>query len=210
VVRRSRLLVTLATPILVLPLLVAASPPPQTNESRILRFNTFTMDAATLAARAQGFLAAEGLDVETTITPNSTVQMRGLGDGTWDLVNTGFDNVLAWSGREGAEIVAVAQADAGVSLPVYVRPEIRDWEDLRGRGHPNRGGVHRGYVRRWARYSRIASSLRRPLRASPSAAQPSAQQRGQRAALPHTERGQQRAIDERAPDATAGHQSPRG
>jgi ABC-type nitrate/sulfonate/bicarbonate transport system substrate-binding protein len=131
--RTHRLLVALATPILVLPLLVAASPPPQGTGLRTLRFNTFTPDAATLAARTQGFLAAEGLDVETIVTPNSTVQMRGLGDGTFDLANTGFDNVLAWSGREGAELVAVAQADARVSLPIYVRPEIRDWEDLRGR-----------------------------------------------------------------------------
>lgn len=59
--------------------------------------------------------------------------MRGLGDGTWDLADTSFDNVLAWSGREGAEFVAVDQVDAGVSLPIYVRPEIHDWEDLRGR-----------------------------------------------------------------------------
>src|SRR5438105_3997925 len=37
----------------------------------------------------------------------------------------------------GAEVsthrLLVAQADAKVSLPIYVRPEIRDWEDLRGR-----------------------------------------------------------------------------
>jgi ABC-type nitrate/sulfonate/bicarbonate transport system substrate-binding protein len=131
--RTHRLLVALTTPILILPLLVAASPPPQSQEPRTLRLNTFTMDAATLAARAQGFLAAEGLAVETTITPNSTVQMRGLGDGTWDLASTAFDNVLAWSGREGAEIIAVSETEAGVYLPIYVRPEIRDWSDLRGR-----------------------------------------------------------------------------
>jgi ABC-type nitrate/sulfonate/bicarbonate transport system substrate-binding protein len=130
---RYRLLVALATPILLLPLLIAASPPPQGAGLRTLRLNTFTPDATTLAARTQGFLAAEGLDVETIITPNSTAQMRGLGDGTFDLANTSFDNVLGWSGREGAEFVAVAQADAGALLPIYVRPEIRDWADLRGR-----------------------------------------------------------------------------
>jgi ABC-type nitrate/sulfonate/bicarbonate transport system substrate-binding protein len=131
--RTPRLLVALATPILVLPLLVAASPPVQSKGLRTLRMNIFTPDPVILAARAQGFLAAEGLDVEITITPNSTVQMRGLGDGTWDLASTAFDNVLAWSGREGAEIIAVSETEAGVYLPIYVRPEIRDWVDLRGR-----------------------------------------------------------------------------
>lgn len=59
--------------------------------------------------------------------------MRGLGAGQWDIASTAFDNVLAWSGREGAEIVALAQVSQGILLPVYVRPEIRDWNDLRGK-----------------------------------------------------------------------------
>jgi ABC-type nitrate/sulfonate/bicarbonate transport system substrate-binding protein len=128
------LLVALATQVAVLPLLLAAGPPPQTKGLRTLRLIHFPPgDAATMAARARGFLAAEGLDVEVTNTPNSTVQMRGLSDGTWDLAYTAFDNVLAWSGREGAQIVAVAQYETGIYLPIYVRPEIRAWEDLRGK-----------------------------------------------------------------------------
>src|SRR5438309_2092388 len=132
-VRTHRLLVALTTPILVLPLLVAASPPPQTDGLRTLRVNVFSPDPARVAASARGLFAAEGIDIAVTLTPNSTVQMRGLGDGTWDLGATNFDNVLAWSGREGAEIVAVSQWRAGEYLPIYVRPEIRDWENLRGR-----------------------------------------------------------------------------
>jgi ABC-type nitrate/sulfonate/bicarbonate transport system substrate-binding protein len=49
------------------------------------------------------------------------------------VASTAFDNVLAWSGREAAEIVAVLQTSNRVSLPIFVRPEIRDWPDLRGR-----------------------------------------------------------------------------
>ncbi len=101
---------------------------------RALRLITFTTDAAIEVARSRGMFAAEGLDVSITITPNSTNQMRGLSAGTWDIASTGFDNVLAWSGREGAEIVAVGQNDERILLPVFVRPEIRDWSDLRGRG----------------------------------------------------------------------------
>ena len=100
---------------------------------RRLRLITFTIDAATAIARSREMFAAEGLELDITITPNSTNQMRGLSAGTWDIASTGFDNVLAWSGREGAEIVALAQADGKIFLPVYVRPEIRDWNDLRGR-----------------------------------------------------------------------------
>src|SRR5262245_79044 len=59
--------------------------------------------------------------------------MRGLGKGSWQIVSTAFDNVLGWSGREGAEIVAIAQVSQGITLPVYVRPEIKSWTYLRGK-----------------------------------------------------------------------------
>lgn len=98
-----------------------------------LRLIVFNVDAGTIVARQRGFFAAEGLEIEITPTPNSTEQMRGLGAGRWDIASTAFDNVLAWSGREGAEIVAIAQVAQGILLPAYVRPEIRDWQDLRGK-----------------------------------------------------------------------------
>jgi ABC-type nitrate/sulfonate/bicarbonate transport system substrate-binding protein len=90
-------------------------------------------DSVTDVARLRGFFAAEDLDVSVFVTTSSTDQMRGLSDGTYDVTFTAFDNVLTWSGRAGAEIVAVARSNDGPSLPVYVRPEIRAWDDLRGR-----------------------------------------------------------------------------
>ncbi|MBI1996126.1 MAG: ABC transporter substrate-binding protein [Deltaproteobacteria bacterium] len=98
-----------------------------------LLINVFNVDAALMVARAKGFFAAAGLDVDVMVTPNSTDQMRGLGQGSWQIVSTAFDNVLGWSGREGAEIVAIAQVAQGVVLPVFVRPEIKTWEDLRSK-----------------------------------------------------------------------------
>ena len=95
--------------------------------------NVFTVDAGLIVARAKGIFAAAGLEVDVMITPNSTDQMRGLSLGSWQIVSTAFDNVLGWSGREGAEIVAIAQVAQGITLPVYVRPEIKSWEDLRGK-----------------------------------------------------------------------------
>jgi ABC-type nitrate/sulfonate/bicarbonate transport system substrate-binding protein len=115
------------------PLLAGASPEAQKG-LRPLRFITFSAEPATLVGQQRGFFAAEGLDVDMTITPNSTEQMRGLGQGTWDVASTGFDNVLAWSGRDGGpEIVGVFQPSTSINLPMYVRPEIHDWSDLKGK-----------------------------------------------------------------------------
>ena len=98
-----------------------------------LLVNVFNVDAALAVGRANGIFAGHGLDVDVKVTPNSTDQMRGLGTGSWQVVSTAFDNVLGWSGREGAEIVAVVQVSTGNTLPVYVRPEIKTWDDLRGK-----------------------------------------------------------------------------
>jgi ABC-type nitrate/sulfonate/bicarbonate transport system substrate-binding protein len=98
-----------------------------------LLINVFNVDAALAVGRSRGLFAAAGLDVEVRVTPNSTEQMRGLSQGSWQIVSTAFDNVLGWSGREDAEIVAIAQISLGHILPVYVRPEIKTWDDLRGK-----------------------------------------------------------------------------
>jgi ABC-type nitrate/sulfonate/bicarbonate transport system substrate-binding protein len=119
--------------ILGLAMFFAAGSSAQEKNLRPLRVNVFRVDAAMAAAKARGLFAAEGLDVTITNTPNSTEQMRGISKGNFDIASTAFDNVLAWSGREGAEIVALAQTIDKVTLPVYVRPEIREWNDLRGK-----------------------------------------------------------------------------
>jgi ABC-type nitrate/sulfonate/bicarbonate transport system substrate-binding protein len=95
--------------------------------------NVFNEDAALIVARAKGLFANNGLDVDVKVTPNSTEQMRGVSQGAWPIVSTAFDNVLGWSGREGAGIIAVAQVAQGITLPVYVRPEIKTWDNLRGK-----------------------------------------------------------------------------
>jgi ABC-type nitrate/sulfonate/bicarbonate transport system substrate-binding protein len=105
----------------------------QQKEMRKLRINVFRVDAAMVAAQVRGLFAAENLEVETIPTPNSTEQMRGLSQGKCDIVSTAFDNVLAWSGKEGAEIVAIAQISDKTVLPIFVRPEIKTWSDLKGK-----------------------------------------------------------------------------
>ena len=105
----------------------------QQKESKKIRLNVFRVDAATVAARVNGYFAGDGFEVDVTVTPNSTEQMRGLSQGKFEVVSTAFDNVLAWSGREGAEIITVAQISDKTVLPVFVRPEIKTWSDLKGK-----------------------------------------------------------------------------
>lgn len=127
-----RRLVMMGTCVAVLVLL--STPAAIAQSPRVLRMSAFSQDAPTVLARANGALAEAGLDVDMTITASSTEQMQGLADGTFDLVSTGFDNVLAWSGRDGGpEMIAVAQTDNAILLPVVARPEIHDWSDLRGK-----------------------------------------------------------------------------
>lgn len=98
-----------------------------------MRLITFGESPLVAIGRELGLFASHGLEVETIITRSSTEQMHGLSVGTYDIASTAFDNVLAWSGHGDTEIHAVAQASRRHSLPVYVRPEIHDWNDLRGR-----------------------------------------------------------------------------
>ena len=105
----------------------------QQKELRPIQLNVFREDPATVVGRLKGFSAKEGIDVKVTRTANSTDQMRGLSNGTYHVASTAFDNVLGWSGREGAELIAVSQVIDKAVFPVFVRPEIKQWSDLRGK-----------------------------------------------------------------------------
>ena len=105
----------------------------QQKELRQIQVNVFREDPATVVGRLKNFFATEGLEVKITRTANSTDQMRGLSNGTYHVASTAFDNVLGWSGREGAELVAVSQIIDKAVFPVFVRPEIKQWSDLRGK-----------------------------------------------------------------------------
>jgi len=105
----------------------------QQKELRPIQVNVFREDPAIVVGRLKNFFAAEGIDVKVIRTANSTDQMRGLSNGTYHMASTAFDNVLGWSGREGAELVAVSQIIDKAVFPVFVRPEIKQWSDLRGK-----------------------------------------------------------------------------
>jgi ABC-type nitrate/sulfonate/bicarbonate transport system substrate-binding protein len=58
--------------------------------------------------------------------------MQGLSAGRWDVAITAFDNLLASATREAVQSVAFATVDV-TDVSLLVRPEIRAYDDLRGR-----------------------------------------------------------------------------
>jgi ABC-type nitrate/sulfonate/bicarbonate transport system substrate-binding protein len=114
-------------------ILIGAAAHAQPTELKRIELNVFRVDAGTAVAYGRGYFAIEGLEIKATVTGSSTEQMRGLSTGKFQIATGGFDNVLAWSGKEGAEIIAIAQQTDAPSLSLFVRPEIKKWEDLRGK-----------------------------------------------------------------------------
>jgi len=98
-----------------------------------IQVNVFREDPALAVGRAKGFFAHEGLEVKVIGTKNSTDQMKGLVDGTYQIASTAFDNVLGWSGRDGVQLITVGTVIDTAVFPVFVRPEIKQWSDLRGK-----------------------------------------------------------------------------
>jgi ABC-type nitrate/sulfonate/bicarbonate transport system substrate-binding protein len=101
-------------------------------ESAALRVVTFVRYPALEVAAARGYFEAEGLAVGVEVTPSSLVQMQGLAAGRWDVAITAFDNLLVSAAREGVRSVAFGVVDRA-DLPLFGRPEIAGYADLRGR-----------------------------------------------------------------------------
>ena len=97
-----------------------------------LRVITFVRYPALEVGAALGYFDAEKLAVSVELTPSSLTQMQGLTAGRWDVAITAFDNLLVSATREGVRSVAFGVADRA-DLPLFVRPEIAGYEDLRGR-----------------------------------------------------------------------------
>lgn len=81
--------------------------------------------------QAQGFFAARGLAVEILNTPNSTELRNGLAQGRHQLVVAGVDNGVAMA-EAGQDMAILMGGDSGFNS-FHVKPEIRDFADMRGR-----------------------------------------------------------------------------
>ncbi len=85
----------------------------------------------TFAAIAHGDFAAEGLDVEVTITPSSVFQAEKMSEGAFEIAFTAFDNVVAYSEGQGAKPgldpdYCVIAGATQLELGLIVAPEIEE------------------------------------------------------------------------------------
>jgi ABC-type nitrate/sulfonate/bicarbonate transport system substrate-binding protein len=90
-------------------------------------------------AQEKGYFAKRGIEVKLTPTPNSVFQLTNLIEGKFDIGVTAIDNVVAYMEGQGEAPVSVQPdlfvfmgGDNGL-LSLAVLPEIKDFEDLRGK-----------------------------------------------------------------------------
>ncbi len=98
-----------------------------------LRVSSFGRSSAHVVAAGNGIYQAEEIEVELDVTRSSKVQMQQLVDGVWDLVHTNADNVVWWDEDNGADLVIVLATEGKGNQDLVVRPEIKSYEDLRGK-----------------------------------------------------------------------------
>ena len=99
-----------------------------------LRVNVFpgSSNLPLLAAIEQGFFAKRGLVIEVQNTPNSEEQRAGLPAGKFEIAHAAVDNAVAMIEVAKQDVKIVMGGDSGLN-DFMVRPEIRNFEDIRGK-----------------------------------------------------------------------------
>jgi ABC-type nitrate/sulfonate/bicarbonate transport system substrate-binding protein len=98
-----------------------------------IRLITFTPGVVLSVAQARGFFAAQGLQVEHTLTSSSQQLMQGVIDGTYDIAFTNPDNWIVYVTRDNADVFMFAGNVTGSERTLVARPEIQSVDDLRGK-----------------------------------------------------------------------------
>ena len=104
---------------------------PAQTQLKVMVFPSFT-NLALLAAQAQGFFAKRGLTVELLNTPNSEGLRDGLAKGDHQIVHGGVDNAVAMAEVAKLDVAVILGGDSGLNA-LYAQPEIKSYEDLRGK-----------------------------------------------------------------------------
>ncbi|MDX1499426.1 MAG: ABC transporter substrate-binding protein [Woeseiaceae bacterium] len=94
--------------------------------------------AVGLVAEHKGYFAAEDLSVRFHRVRSSKEQMRNFIDGTYDIVQTNADNIIAWAEGQGADgtphdFVIFLGGYRGLARDLFVAPGIESFDDLRGK-----------------------------------------------------------------------------
>ncbi len=85
-----------------------------------------------IVARDKGFFAKRGLSVDMQIAPSSEALRDGLANGKYQIVHTSVDNAVAMVELAKVDVVVLMGGDNGFNN-LIVQPEIRSYEDLRGK-----------------------------------------------------------------------------
>ena len=98
----------------------------------------FEKDLALWAAETKGFFAAQDLSVAFAQTRNSTEEISGLLDGTWDIAFDNGDNVVAWDEGHGADgqrhdLFIFMGGGKELSQALYCTPDITEIRRLQGK-----------------------------------------------------------------------------
>src|SRR5476649_128412 len=116
-------------------LIVALMPvAPRAQAEELLRVNVFPgpQHLALYVAQEKGMFAKRGLKVEIQFTPTAKAQRDGLADGSIDIAQAAVDNAVAMVEASKKDVIIVAGGGNGM-LNLFVRPEIKSYEDIRGK-----------------------------------------------------------------------------
>jgi ABC-type nitrate/sulfonate/bicarbonate transport system substrate-binding protein len=84
------------------------------------------------AAQSQGLFAKHGVDVEIFNTPNSGELRDGLAQGKYHIAHGGVDNAVAMAEVAKVDVAVIMGGDGGLNH-LFVQPEIKSYDDLRGK-----------------------------------------------------------------------------
>ncbi len=109
-------------------------PPPES----VVQIGGFSREPASLIAEREGFLQEEGIRMEYTRVNASLELMQGFVDGTFDLIHTNADNIIAWAEGQGADrtphdFIIFMGGRKGLQQRLTVGPEIKSFDDLKGK-----------------------------------------------------------------------------
>ena len=98
----------------------------------------FEKDLALWVAETKGFFAGQDLTATFTQTRNSTEEISGLLDGTWDIAFDNGDNVVAWNEGHGADgqphdLFIFMGGGKELSQALYCTPDIIEIRQLQGK-----------------------------------------------------------------------------
>jgi|SRR5579885_3239156 len=104
----------------------------------LVRVGGFTREALSYVADAKGFLKTEGIRMEYVHVRSSAEMMRSLLSGSFDLIHTNADNVIAWAEGQGADphpsdLIIFMGGRKGLALQLVAAPGIKGFDDLKGK-----------------------------------------------------------------------------